>query len=162
MLLRSKVHRENGTHIEMPGNRNYHFRFMPGLSDSPNCHIADVKNESDLGRLLGLPDLFCIYKVPESLLAAQAPAPADPDDLDLGDDGDDGDDGEDEVPASGSPAVAPPTFGKDWMKLATEGGEEGLEALRAEYLARFAKKPHPNARAEKLAERLIEDETSAG
>jgi hypothetical protein len=157
MLLRSKVHRENGTNIEMPGNRTYHFRFMPGLSDGPECHIAEVTNESDLGRLLGLPDLFGIYNVPAALVAPAAPAAQAAPDT-----GDDGDDGDDEMPASGSPAVAPPTFGTDWMKLATEGGDEGLEALRAEYLTRFAKKPHPNARAEKLAERLIEDETPAG
>ena len=174
MKIECKLKRENGTKAEIDGIV-YHFAPLPD-----GAHVAEVLNEKHQDRFLSISEAYRLYRGKEE--AAPAPSAAAPADIAIALLGSSQhpatfDIGGKTLQLAEVVAMAHIDSGlsaEDWNelsdearadlideqldKLAADAGEPDTELndLRAQYEAKFGKKPHPAMKADSLRAKLAE------
>ncbi len=130
-LIESLLKRKNGTTVRF-GNSTYHFK-----PDDKGRHVATVTDESHVKALLAIPEGYALAD------GSKAPANTQP----TNDNGGQGQSGS----TIGVRAGEGEGDGKD------EDPDSDLEKARAEYVAKFHKKPHHTWSVEVIRQKLAED-----
>jgi len=131
MKIECKAKREGGSVIDIGGIA---YEFKP-LADG--AHVADVKSKEHVERFLSIPDTYCIYDgkaKAETPVVEEAPVT------------------EEEV----APGVDDAASDEDLPTETVEPVADELDALKAEYKAKFGSAPHYKWSAETIKAKLAE------
>lgn len=129
MKIECKNKREGGSIIDISGVA---YEFKP---QADGAHVAEVGKKEHAERFLSIPEAYCLYQPGKKTVEQSAPAPVAEETVE-------GPSADEAVEATETPEVA-------------EAGND-LEALKAEYKAKFGSLPHYKWTAETIKAKLAE------